>query len=482
MTMRFFTARLGLMVGLLCAASAPLFAQEKTEKEPAKPAVKAETPAYSITTLKGGTRLIVLREPESPIVVTDVFFNVNRLDEGKWSGINALVARTWGVESEWRSAALTRRDVNRIGSAGTDVADDWVEIWAVSGPETAQVAESLRTLLTNQVANPHFSIETLKDARDDQQQARELTDDAVVPDALDALRERVWGTTPRAGNLLGSASSLQSLTPDEMTRYYRERFRPDRCVICISGNVDPDEIAKKVINSLGAGEWLSGPPAPALRRPAAEPIPTGLRDRNIGRTAPALVTMLGYTAPGTASGSASDYATLLLLDSTLTGGKSSRLFATLRDEPTGEAVAPLGYDIRSVVQAGQTQSLWAIYSVGTVPINESRARLRAALQAVVTDAPLTDDEVNRARALLKVNHARERQRARDRTTGLAWAEVMGLGAKFDIDFDTTLDAVTTDDVNRLAKRILSSPSALVYSSLAEPATLPAPPVTNTAAP
>lgn len=480
-----------LLATFVCAA--PLGAQEPSPQTAlATPASRPSAAAVTVTTLAGGTRLVVLREPDSPVVVTDVFFNVNRLDEGGRTGINALIARMWGGESEWRGKDLTRRDISRIGSAGTDIGDDWVEIWAVSGRAPEQIAEGLQTLITNLVANPRFSPESVLAAKEAQRQAQAVERDGLTNDALAALRERVFVNSSYGLPLLGSDDSLRRIKTEDVAAHYQKYFRPDRAVICVAGNVDPEQIAQKLRAAFGAGDWQSPPAAPPRRLPPPDTIPPRLPDRRLARTAPSLALAAGYLASGTLPrrvvrdgqaseiGGASEYATLLLLDAALAGGKSSRLFS-LRDAPDGDQT-PLAYDLRSIVQAGQAQSLWAIYVVGDNKPADIRTRLLSALQAVTTDKPFTNDQIGRARAWLKVRHARERQRPRDRATGAGWAEVMGLGASFDTEFDARIDAVTADDVNRLARRLLTSPPAIVYSGLSEPdpPAAPANPVTSPA--
>jgi predicted Zn-dependent peptidase len=131
----------------------------------------------------------------------------------------------------------------------------------------------------------------------------------------------------------------------------------------------------------------------------------------------------------------------------------------------------MGYDVRTQLTPGRVQSLWTVYIVGDTAARVCREALQAQIGALATGArPVTDEELQRARIYLKARHLRERQRLRDRAAGVGWAEVMGLGADFDTDFDARLDAVTTDDVNRLARRLFSGRMALVYTLPSSPAT------------
>jgi predicted Zn-dependent peptidase len=433
------------------------------------PAAKVAKPV--VTRLRDGVRLVVLPEPNATSVAVDVFFLVGRADEGAKEGINALIARAWGGESENRSAALLRNDIARVGSLGTDFGSDWMEIWSLSSAEPSDVRKSLQTLLTNLVANPLFSPAAITEAIEEQRAAIALAQDDPITDVLDRLRARAWGASPYGLPPLGTGDSLALLRPDEVTTYYYRNFRPERCVIAVTGSVDPEEIKNLVEKSLGAGGWDERSPAPPAAKIMPDVIPLGLRDQSVPRRASSLVFATGWLAPGTdtveGGGGRDGYAAFLLLDTVMGGGKASRLFRALRDTTSeGAPAAPVGYDVRTQLLSGRAQSLWIVYIVGDTPAQTCREALRAQVDALATGArPVSEEEMIRARTYLKAQHLRERQRLRDRASGIGWAEVMGLGADFDTDFDTRLDSISTEDVNRFARRLFRGESASVSTLL-----------------
>jgi zinc protease len=441
--------------------------------DPADPAAAPKTPKPVIVRLRDGARLVVLQEPTSPLVAVDVFFLVGRADEGVREGMNALIARSWGVESENRSAALLRNDIARVGSLGTDFGNDWMEIWGLSGSEPSDVRKLLQTVLTNLVANPLFSPRAIAAAIDEQRTAIALTRDDPLTDALERLRARAWGTSPYGLPPFGTEDSLGLLRSDDVATYYHRNFRPERCVIVVAGGVDPEGIRDLVEKSLGAGGWDDRPAAPPLARVTPAVVPPGLRDLSVPRRAPSTVFAAGWLAPGTDAGEGAGkdgYAALLLLDAVLGGGKASRLFRALRDTTgDGAPAAPVGYDVRTQITPGRAQSLWIACVIGDTPARACRDALLAQIDALATGArPVTDEELRRANNYLKARHQRERQRLHDRASGAGWSETMGLGAEFDTGFDGRLGAVTADDVNRLARHLFGGQAVFV-------STLPGPP-------
>jgi zinc protease len=446
-----------------CAPADPPNTQHPTPYTPSAP-----KPVTFL--LNNGARLVVLPEPDADTIAIHAFFRVGLADEGGARGINALIARAWGGESENRSAALLRADVARVGGIGTDFADDWTSIWGLSSPEDFQ--KSCQTLLTNLVGNPRFASEGVAKAKEDQRQTLALDHDRLTVELMDRLRARLFGASPYSQPPQGSELSIAGITPETMTAYYHRMFRPSRCVVAIAGKVKPEEARRMVEAAFGAGGWNERPDAPPPVKITPERVPSGLRDQIVPRRAPGTVFAFGVLAPGTEAGR-SEYASLLLLNAVLSGGKSARLYASLRDGSN----APVGYDIQTVLTPNRAQSLWAAYIIGEAPARVCRDALVAELAGLADGSrPVTAEELERAKVYLKARHAVARQRRKDRAFGIGWAETMGLGADFDTSYDARLDAVTLDEVNGLARRVFGGGSAVVYTLPPAP---PAPPAEKT---
>jgi predicted Zn-dependent peptidase len=406
--------------------------------------------------------MVILPDPEATTIAVEVFFTVGLADERRYPGINALIARTWGGESENRYAPLLKADIARIGSLGTDFSEDWVELWGICASSPTEFRKLLQTLLTNVVANPRFSEEAIQKAKEEQQQTLLLQRDHLVGNTIDRLRGRIFGNSPFGRPLYGSEEGLQNLTALVVENYYKQLFRPDRCIIVVAGAVKTQETQSLIEASLGAGGWNSAPSQRPEPLESVEAIPPGLRDMVLARTAPAGVLTVGFLAPGTElGGGRENYARLLLLDAVISGGKSGRLFRHLRDGITGQE--PIGYDVRTQIQPGRAQSLWIFYATGVRSLPDCREALLNELKRVANGtAPISAKELERAKALLQAKHQLRRQRLKERAFATGWSEVMGLGADFDVALPTLLNSITEEDLNRFAGKLLSASPAIVY--------------------
>lgn len=454
------TALAGITLSAAALAARPTRSNAQT---PGAPSPVVAVPAQSdVLQLPNGARLVTVDVPDATVTAVDIFFTVGLVDEKRYAGINALIARTWGSDTENRSPILLQTDISRVGAVGTDVADDWVELWGIAGNGEEELRRLLQAMLTNIVANSVFPADVVAKGKLDQRAAMALAQDDLVADSLDHLRGRVFARSVYGLSVYGSETGLSALTPEAVKAYYDQYFRPERCVVSVAGPLPQETVRRLVEACMNAGGWSDRPAAPRQSAIPAESIPVNLRDYVVPRSAPAAVVAVGCTAPGTAAqDSSSTHAALLVLDAVMSGGKASRLFTALRD-----GADAIGYDVRSQVMARRGQSLWVVFATGTEnPLACRDALLRECAALASGQRPITEDELRRARIYLKARHVRERQRPRMQAFGAGWAEAMGLGAKFDTSFDVRVDTVTLKVVNTFATKMLNEPFATVYTPL-----------------
>jgi zinc protease len=431
-----------------------------------------------VTTLTNGARCVALYEPGAPLMALGGVFSAGVADEiAGEGGLTSLLARSWLSSTEDRTVGLLAYDVSAIGGdLATLATGDRVEISAICRGEGAAVTAAAQTLFLSYVAAPAFDDDAVRRAQAEQLRDIELSRDDAVSETLAALRRRVWQGAPPGRDPLGEPAAVRAATPETVRRHYARLFQqPERAVFVVAGNIRPADAFRLVESNLNAGGWPDrlrtdgGKPLPP-RRPAPhewQSIPPDLRDGDTGRRVPAPILAVGFLAPGTAGkpSSAADHAALLVLDALAAGGKGSRLFA-LRDRPAA-GVPPIGYDVRSLIEPGRAQTLWAAYVLGCArPFAEVKTALLATLRSLADGTrPATDAELARAKAYLKGRHLRERARIRDRAFGAAVAEVRGLGAAFDAAFDARIDAVTPADVSRLARTVFGGNCAVVHTTV-----------------
>lgn len=428
----------------------------------------AQAQTTTVRELPGGATLIVAQEPNEPNVVIEAFFRVGVADENATgeNGLSTLMARTWAGGGSNRSGWLLARDVGRFGALGVWNTRDYIELWTLSGAAEREIAA--QTLLLNIVSTPLFLPGTVANAKRDIERERALRTDGLLTEAIHRLRGRIFVASPAGRDPLSDPISLESATSANLRRFYTKTVGTDarRAVFVVAGNIEVEDAERMIRSSLAAGDWQAlnstnkvAKPVPAV---SLDAVPEGLKPLDLRRAAPSRLALVGFVAPGTTEG-AKTTATLHVLDAIVGGGKDCRLFA-LRDRLSGDA-SPIGYDIVSRVEAGREQSLWVASVSGTIPPSQvAQETVVTTLRALADGTtPITDDELARAKAFLKGKHRRERQRLTERASALGYAQVMGLGANFESDYDAQIDAITIAEVTTLAKRIFRANPAYAVS-------------------
>lgn len=406
--------------------------------------------------LASGTTLVVVPDPAATATAISVSFRIGWAEQWRQVGIASLLARMLGADSVVRTPELLQRDVDGFGALGIQYDGSTLTTWSVCAPTEAALAEAAQTLLLNVVAQPRFSDEIAERARAEQRRTYALTEESLLTQLLLALRARAFGTE---ANPLGEPAALAKYTTEQVQAFYRHYCSPDRAAIAVVGKTDLATARRWVETSLNAGDWERREAGAKEQLVRPEAIPAGLRDRYLTRTLPGVSAVgVGFLTPGLVDASAqADWATLLVVDALLGQGKGCRLFK-VRDEQA------LGYEVRTQLLPGRDGGLWAAYLLGDQDPQTMRDALLKTLSEVATGAkPFTDAEVARAKALLGAQRNQQRQLVLSRARALAWAESIGLGATFELEFERRIDAVKRADVERVARALLSTNPAVVRS-------------------
>ncbi len=434
-------------------------------------AVPTFAQTLTVRALPGGATLIVSQEPDAKNVVIEAFFRVGVADENtaNESGLSALLTRTWASGGTNRSAGRIARDIGTFGTLGVFQAADYAELWTESGYAESEIAA--QTLLQNVVAAPLFPAPAIEEAKKDVSQDRAIRADGLLQGALLRLRARVFALSPTGRDLLGGTENAAQLTATGLRRFYARTIGTDasRAVFVVAGRMNADEAERLIRSSLSAGDfapWRNTASATKEKvteepePPAPDSVPPGLRPVDTRRIAPTRLLLVGFIAPGMRQG-ATVAANLQVLDAVMGAGKDCRLFG-LRDR-VGEGDAPIGYDITSRLETGRDQSLFVAYVSGVEgATGAAQARIIGECRAASDGSrPIKEVELSRAKSLLIGKHRRERQRLSERASALGVAQVMGLGAAFEANYEERIGAVTLADVQGLAREMFDANAATV---------------------
>lgn len=220
-----------------------------------------------------------------------------------------------------------------------------------------------------------------------------LEEISMVEDTPDDLvfemhNEALWGAHPMGYSILGTRDTVSNLKLDDLRALHTRAYHPPHVVVSAAGNVDHEQL----VRVLGEAGWAGlarrdETPMPEVR---ATPMPAGMRQ--VERDgAQSHVVMGSATVPHR---DPRRYA-LMLVDTLLGGGMSSRLFQKVREE------RGLAYSVYTFQSFHSLTGAHGVY-VGTAP--ETRADALSAVQDELrrmADEGIPEDELAQGRQQLK---------------------------------------------------------------------------------
>lgn len=257
--------------------------------------------------------------------------------------------------------------------------------------------------------------------------------------------DALWPTHPVGRSVLGRTETVGAFLPEHLRSYTERHYRTGDIVVAAAGNLAHDDVVAL------AASGLSGlPTGPRAERPrvVAEP------GRHVAvATKP---TEQAHIFWGTLAMDAksSDRFPMSLLNAVLGGSMASRLFREIREK------RGLVYAVQSMHHMFGDTGAFGVYA-GTRPENTKQVvELITSEVAKVLDSGITADELERARESVDGQLVLGLENTSRRMMRLGAAEV---GDRELLSIEEVLeryDAVTLDDILRVARETLGGPRTL----------------------
>nr|WP_291044512.1 pitrilysin family protein [Herbiconiux sp.] len=265
--------------------------------------------------------------------------------------------------------------------------------------------------------------------------------------------EAVLAGHPLGRPVGGTPDAIRAVTRDAVWQHYAAGYRPNDLIVSAAGAVDHDELVRAVEASLRLSSWdLDTPAAPRPRRSTTVWTPGEIAPVTIVRkpTEQASV-MVGM--PGIVAGD-DRRTTMAVLNSVFGGGMSSRLFQEVREK------RGLAYSVYSYAASYSDAGVFMM-AAGCTPGREGTVtELMLAELRRLADDGITADELARAHGQLSGSAALALEDSDTRMSRLGRAELT-LGEFVDLDESVRrLNAVTRDDVQRLARELADGPMGI----------------------
>ena len=273
-----------------------------------------------------------------------------------------------------------------------------------------------------------------------------MRDDDPEDTLGDVFLSAMFGEHPVGRPVIGSIESVSDMTRAQLHSFHVRRYTPERMVLAVAGNIDHDHVVRAGAQALRR---------PTRSRPAAGGAPQGHRSgpgraslHTVNRDTEQTHMFLGVRTPGRHW---EHRWALSVLNGALGGGLSSRLFQQIRE------TRGLAYSVYSTIDTFSDAGALSVYA-GCLPerFDEVVQVTTDVLEGVARDG-ITEDECRIAKGALRGGLVLGLEDSGSRMHRLGRSE-LNYGKHRSIPETLALiDAVTLDEVNAVARQLLSRP-------------------------
>ncbi len=405
----------------------------------------APTPGFQTVTLKNGMRVVLLPDPQAQAVDVALWYEAGPLFEPKGkSGITHLVERLL-VRSGGADTASFHTGLALEGAQASSITTpDYSSIYATGPAETADLVIRRLAAIGRSGPADAAAVAAERDAVLAERSMR--LEGSLAARALERLFALAFEGHGYARPVLGIASEVSSITPEDVAAYRAERFMPGTMALSVVGRFDPKPVLAAIKKEF---EPLKGP-KPAKKNGATRPPSPATPDEERRGTeqgpSGAAAVAVGWRAP--AAGDA-DRAAVEILVRIAGSGPDSRLGRRQSESEWPIGLSRVVFDAR---RAGSALYAMAVPNPGA-ELEAAERSLVGTLEQMAAE-PITADELRRARLAIERDGMLEQQtvRGRARQLGAALYEEGEMRAKE--KWRDALSGVTEADVQRAAVRVL----------------------------
>ncbi|MEO5867877.1 MAG: insulinase family protein, partial [Sphingomonas sp.] len=431
---------------LLGATALPMTVSAKnmpTKPAAATPAVKPI--AFTERTLANGLRVYAIRDTGTANVSVQMWYDVGSKDDpvGRSGFAHMFEHLMFKATKNLVSEQMDRltEDVGGENNASTN--DDYTEYHEII---PANHLERLLFAEADRMASLVVEPKSFGSERDVvKEELRQNTNARPYGKLFSLYYPAIsYARHPYARGTIGSIDNLDSAKIDDVRAFHATFYRPDNAVLVVAGNFNPTQL-DKWIDQYFAG--IKRPDRPIPRVNTVEPMRLmALRRTVYEANTPLPAVLISYPVPADRD---PDNAALNVLNTILSQGESSRLYENLvyRDQ--------LAQSAESMLDTKQGPGNLAVFAImaGGKSADAGEAALRAQI-ARLRDTPVGGAELAKAKNQIVTNQLRGRETAEGKARVLAEATIIDGDPRAADRQLTEIAAVTTADVQRVARKYL----------------------------
>ena len=404
------------------------------------------SPSFSLSpvervTLKNGLRLVVCEDHSLPFVTFQMIVDGgSRLDPPDKGGLSYMTARGLLHGTTRHTAQQMSQALDFLGASLTSSSSkDYTSVgFKVLKKDLIQGFN----LFMDAVTQPVFPVDEFR--REIQRTLGAIKSEEEDPGELSEkeFTKALFAATPYGHPVVGTEESLARLMRNDLASFHETYIRPNNAILVIVGDITLGDINKGLISRLEG--WVSHP----VLQPSFEQGPvSGIKVLTTDRAITQANIVLGSVGPKRNN---PDFFPMVVMNYILGGGGfSSRLFTEIR------AKRGFAYSVHSAFDFKKYTGSFSI------TLQTKNASARESISIVLDEMkkmeakPVTDKELEGARKYLTGSFPLRLDTQAKLAGFLAQVEFYGLGADYADNYASNIQAVTKEDVQRVAIKYLS---------------------------
>jgi zinc protease len=272
---------------------------------------------------------------------------------------------------------------------------------------------------------------------------------------FEQLHAAAYTAHPYHWPVVGWPSDIESWTMDDLKNHFRMGYAPNNCVMVVVGDVSTPEVislAKKYIEPIPRQD----PPPPVRTK---EPEQIGERRVTVVKPAQLPIEMVAYHVPESNN---PDDAVLDVMEAVLSRGQSSRLYSRMVDKE--QLVLSVNANRQTTFDPGLLIFIMQPRS-GVEPARAEKVLLEELSR--LSNQAVPEQELRKAKNQLLASHYRELKTIAGRANLLGEYEVFYGDYRKLYSVEQTYEAVTSADIQRVARQYLTEKNRTVATLIPE---------------
>ncbi|MGD0813182.1 MAG: pitrilysin family protein [Verrucomicrobiota bacterium] len=282
-------------------------------------------PDVRLVTLENGLVLIIREDHSAPVVSAQAWCNTGSICEGKWlgAGLSHVLEHMLFKGTTSRPGSRIDQEVQQAGGYMNAYTSFDRTVYHINVPDTG--ATVAIDILCDIMQNASLPAAELDKELDVIRREMDMNQDDPARRAGRRLFEVAYTKSPYRFTIIGYPDIFNTLKPEDILAYYKERYVPNNMFFIVTGDVKADAVVSQIRGAFAKSK--ARPLAPMVL--PREPRQTGPRDTIEEASIQLGYFHLAWHIPDVRH---PDMPALDILASLLGSGRSSRLFREVREK------------------------------------------------------------------------------------------------------------------------------------------------------